>query len=219
MKWRVAAPDFSNLTRREEGGYWGNNQLTSNEAQNRKRQVDIRQLKIDGALESYDGISSAWARVNFRSNGLEITLKPRAAELGMTQQLLAREIRQAFYGEEAQRVQRGIDSIRVMVRLPEKERRSLHTLEQLRIRTPRGAEIPLATVAEIEFVKAPSFVERNNGAEVIRIGGQPVDEYVDIVGISKDLAAKIEALCAEADTLFNGSVMLPKRRKLKDARF
>ena len=158
--------------------------------------------QISDLLEGYEGISSAWARVNFRSNGLEFTLKPRAAELDVTQQLLAREIRQAFFGEEAQRVQRGIDSIRVMVRLPEEERRSLHTLDQLKIRTPRGAEVPLATVAEVEFVKAPSFVERNDGAEVIRIGGQPIDENVDIVGISKDLEPKIEALCAEGGYTF-----------------
>lgn len=158
--------------------------------------------RIRDLLEGYEGISSAWAMVNFRSNGLELTLKTRAAELGLNQQLLAREVRQAFFGEEAQRVQRGIDSIRVMVRLPEEERNSLQTLDELKIRTPRGAQVPLATVAEVEFVKTPSFVERNDGAEVIRIGGQPVDENVDIVGISRELQPKIEALCADGGYTF-----------------
>ncbi|MEE2642864.1 MAG: efflux RND transporter permease subunit [Planctomycetota bacterium] len=153
---------------------------------------------IKSMLEKFEGISSAWARINEGQDELEISLKPRAADLGLTQQLLARQIRQAFYGEEAQRVQRGIDDIRVMVRLPRQARKSLHTLDNLRIRTPRGAEIALSTVAEVRFTKAPTFVERNDGAEVIRIGAQAVDDDVDMVGISKEIAPKLDAMCQEA---------------------
>lgn len=151
--------------------------------------------RIKELLEGYEGVSTAWARVNYGQDELELSLKPRAAELGLDQQLLARQIRQAFYGEEAQRVQRGVDDIRVMVRLPKKERESLYTLRQMKIRTPRGAQVPLETVADVDFTKAPSFVERNDGAEIIRIGCQPVDEEVDILGISKDLTPKLEAMC------------------------
>lgn len=157
--------------------------------------------RIKDMLESYEGISTAWARVNYGQDELELALKPRAAELGLTQQLLARQIRQAFYGEEAQRVQRDIDDIRVMVRLPKEARESLHTLDQLKIRTPRGADVSLATVAEIQFKKAPSFVERNDGAEVIRIGAQPVDEYVDVMGISREITPRILEMCNEGEKL------------------
>lgn len=151
---------------------------------------------IEAMLRSYEGISSASARVNEGQDELELSLKPRAAELGLTQQLLAQQIRQAFYGEEAQRVQRGVDDIRVMVRLPKKDRESLHTLDQLKIRTPRGAVIPLETVADVQFKKAPTFVERNDGAEILRIGAQPVDETIDLVGISKEIAPKLDKMCA-----------------------
>jgi multidrug efflux pump subunit AcrB len=152
-------------------------------------------------LESYGGIRTAWAQVNYGQDELEFTLKPRAAELGLNQASLARQIRQAFYGEEAQRVQRGIDDIRVMVRLPKADRETLHTLDQMKIRTPRGAEVPLATVAEVHFTKAPSFVERNDGAEVIRIGAQPIDETVDVIGIARELEPKLIAMCAEGEEL------------------
>lgn len=154
-----------------------------------------REIKL--MLESYDDIVTAWADVNYGQDELELTLKPRAAELGLTQAMLAQQIRQAFFGEEAQRVQRGIDDIRVMVRLPKESRESLNTLDQFKIRTPRGAYVPLATVADVSFTKAPSFVERNDGAEVIRCGGQPKDETVDIIGISKELEPKIAKLCRE----------------------
>ena len=119
--------------------------------------------------------------------------------MGLTQSLLAQQIRQAFYGEEAQRLQRGIDDIRVMVRLPKKARDSLHTLDQLKIRTPRGAEVPLATVADIKFTKAPSFVERNDGAEVLRCGAQPEHENVDIMGIAREIKPQLDAMCQEAN--------------------
>lgn len=151
--------------------------------------------EIKEMLEGYDEISSAWARINYGQDELELRLKPRAAELGLTQSMLARQIRQAFYGEEAQRVQRGIDDIRVMVRLPKKDRQSLHTLEQLKVRTPRGANVPISTVAEVSFTKAPSFVERNDGAEIIRCGGQPVDETVDVIGIAEEIRPKLDELC------------------------
>ncbi|MCP4190146.1 MAG: efflux RND transporter permease subunit [Planctomycetaceae bacterium] len=159
-----------------------------------------QEIKI--LLESFEGISSAWARVNYGQDELELSLKPRAAELGLTQSLLAQQIRQAFYGEEAQRVQRGIDDIRVMVRLPKDARESLHTLDQLKIRTPRGAEVPLATVANIKFTKAPSFVERNDGAEVLRCGAQPENESVDIMGIAREIKPQLDAMCQEADLTY-----------------
>lgn len=165
-----------------------------------EKKAEIAQ-KIKELLESYDSISTAWARINLGQDELEFTLKPRAAELGLNQQLLARQIRQAFYGEEAQRVQRGIDDIRVMVRLPKEHRESLHTLDQMKIRTPRGADVPLSTIAEVNFAKAPSFVERNDGAEIIRIGAQPIDETVDIVGIAREIEPRILELCNEGEDL------------------
>ena len=95
-------------------------------------------------------------------------------------------------------MQRGIDDIRVMVRLPKDSRESLHTLNKMKIRTPRGANVPLETVAEVNFTKAPSFVERNDGAEIIRIGAQPEDENVDVIGIAKEMTPQLDTMCRDA---------------------
>lgn len=164
------------------------------------KKAEIAQ-RMKTLLESYGGIRTAWAQINYGQDELELSLKPRAAELGVTQVLLARQVRQAFYGEEAQRVQRGVDDIRVMVRLPRVDRERLHTLDHLRIRTPRGAEVPLATVAEVRFTKAPSFVERNDRAEVIRIGAQPADESVNLISIARELEPRLLELCLEGEGL------------------
>lgn len=151
--------------------------------------------EIRRMLQEYDGFSSTWANINYGQDELELTLKPLASDLGVTQQLLAQQVRRAFFGEEAQRVQRGVDDVRVMVRLPRRQRDSLHTLDRMRIRTPRGAHVPLSTIAEITFVKASSSINRKDGAQILRIGAQLEDETVDVLGISKELTPKIDELC------------------------
>ncbi|MGI9239227.1 MAG: efflux RND transporter permease subunit [Verrucomicrobiales bacterium] len=150
--------------------------------------------EIEALFEGYDEIADAWARVNDGSDELEISLKPRAAELQLTQQMLATQIRQALFGQEAQRVLRGRDDIRVMVRLTQEERQSLHTLDTLKIRTPAGGEVSLASVAEVNQVKAPGRLERVDGAEVIDIGARPKDEDVDLMRIAKEVAPAIQQL-------------------------
>jgi len=69
---------------------------------------------------------------------------------------LGRQVRQAFYGEEAQRIQRGQNELKVMVRYPLDERRSIADLENMRIRTPSGDEVPFGSVAEVSFGEAYS---------------------------------------------------------------
>ncbi len=157
--------------------------------------------RVADLIESKEGIRTAWARVNHGQDELEFRLKPRALELGLTQRQLAQQIRQAFYGEEAQRLLRDSSEIRVMVRLPREARESLDTLDRIRVRTPGGAEVPLATVADVAFVKAPSFVERNDRAEVVRIGAMPEDETVDIVGIAKAAVPEIQEIVSEGKGL------------------
>lgn len=103
---------------------------------------------------------------------VQLRIRPQAETLGLTQQMLARQVRQAFYGEEAQRVQRGRDDLKVMVRYPEAERRSLGDLEQLRVRTADGAEVPLYEVATVGFGNAPASIQRKNRKRALRVSGE-----------------------------------------------
>ena len=99
---------------------------------------------------------------NFKPGKIEIKLRLKASarSLGVTLADLARQVRQAFYGDEALRLQRGRDDIKVMVRYSEPERRTLGTIEEMRIRTPQGAEIPFSEVAEVNYGRGYSTINR-----------------------------------------------------------
>ncbi len=108
---------------------------------------------------------------SFRDGKEEIQLDilPSAEPLGLTLSDLGRQVRQAFYGEEAQRIQRGRDDIRVMVRYPESERRSLDDLDNLRIRTPDGGEVPFYAVAEARLGRGYANIKRADRRRVIDV--------------------------------------------------
>jgi len=157
--------------------------------------------EIRALFQNEEEIAGAYAQVNEGSDGMEITLKPRAAELKLDQRMLATQIRQALYGQEAQRILRGQDDIRVMVRLTQEERESLHTLDTLKIRTPDGGQVSLVSVATVTPVKTPSRLERIDGAEVIQIGAQPKDEDVDLMRIAKYATPEIQRLVNTGEDL------------------
>lgn len=152
--------------------------------------------EMEAILESYQGIANASADVARGQNELHVTLKPEGSSLGLTQAELARQIRSAFFGDQAQRVQRGRDDVRVMVRLPLDQRQSLHTLDQLHIRTPDGGNAPFHSVADARFVPARSDIRRIDGAQVIEIDARPEDETVDVIAIAKQVAPRLDALLA-----------------------
>ena len=108
---------------------------------------------------------------SFRSGKKEIKLSilPSGESLGLTLSDLARQVRQAFYGEEAQRVQRGREDVRVMIRYPEDERGSLDALNSMRIRTPDGNEVPFATVAKGEEGVGFSTIRRSEGKRIVNV--------------------------------------------------
>jgi multidrug efflux pump subunit AcrB len=150
--------------------------------------------EIKTVLESYEGIADAWDDAGGNRDELHITIRPEGEALGLTQRDLSRQVRAAFFGEQAQRVQRDRDDIRVMVRLPLAQRQSLSTLDQLRIRTPSGGEAPFHSVASATFARARSDITRIDGAQVVSISAKPADEGVDVVNISRNFAPQLDVL-------------------------
>ena len=130
---------------------------------------------------------------SFRAGKVEMQLgiKPAAETLGLTLQDLGRQVRQAFYGEEAQRIQRGRDDIRVMVRYPRDDRRSLGDLENMRIRTPNGGEVPFGQVAQVEPGRGFASIKRVDRNRAVNVTAS-VDPAVTSAGaVIADLEARI----------------------------
>ena len=159
--------------------------------------------QIEDLLEGYEGIYRAGSDKGRRRDELEITLKDRARELGLTEVQLARQVRSAFFGDEAQRIQRDREEIRVMIRLPERLRENLHTLYAMQIRTTSGETIPFSHVANATVVQAPSRIERKNGARVMQIGASSVDKSTDIISIAERAAPEIDEIVATAGGVLN----------------
>ncbi len=103
---------------------------------------------------------------------IRLSIRPEGEALGLTLADLARQVRQGFYGEEVQRIQRGRDEVKVMVRYTEAERRSLASLERMRIRVPGGGEVPFATVARATTSRAPATIRRVDRKRSLQVTAQ-----------------------------------------------
>ncbi|MCD4811963.1 efflux RND transporter permease subunit [bacterium] len=108
---------------------------------------------------------------------MQLKLKPVARSTGLTLNDLARQVRHAFHGAEALRLQRDGDEIKVLVRYPESERRSLDFVQEMRIRTPQGVEVPFSHVALVKMEQGYVSIQRAQRRRVIKVAAD-VDETV-----------------------------------------
>jgi len=131
----------------------------------------LRQAASDvaAAIERYPGVEDVRKGFGREMPQLNFEIKPEGRSLGITARDLGRQIRHAFYGAEALRQPRDRDELRVMVKLPETDRRSLSGLEELLIRAPGGGEIPLNQAAIVTRTNAPVVIERVDGARVVDV--------------------------------------------------
>lgn len=109
-----------------------------------------------------DGFSPGKQQIDF-------SIRPEGRSLGLTAQIVAKQVRHAFYGTQVLKQQRGRNEITVMVRLPESERVSEYNLEELIIRTPAGAEVPLRQVVNVKRGRAYTNISRRDGRRVVSI--------------------------------------------------
>ncbi|HSG88297.1 MAG TPA: efflux RND transporter permease subunit [Pseudomonadales bacterium] len=135
---------------------------------------DVDQLRMMASelraeLGRYSGVFDISDSFRAGKQEIKLELTPAARTLGLTMNDLASQVRQAFYGLEVQRVQRGVDDLRIMVRYPEDERRSIGNLEDMRIRTADGTEVPFSTVAIAQIGRGYSSINREDGKRIVNV--------------------------------------------------
>ena len=118
---------------------------------------------------------------------LQLSLKPEGSTLGLTLNDLARQVRHAFYGAEALRYQRGRDEVKVLVRYPENERRSMGFVEGMRIRTADGFETPFSQVAQMNMEQSYVDIKRAQRRRVIKITADVNEKQINANEIRKRL--------------------------------
>ena len=129
-----------------------------------------------------------------------LDLKPTAYMLGLNEASIATQVRQGFYGGQAQRLQEGRDELRIWVRYPEEGRERIGQMENMKIKTPQG-EFPLTELVDYEMKRGPVNIQRFNGRREIRVNADMVDPDASVTEILDQINREI---IPEVEVMFPG---------------
>ena len=157
---------------------------------------DLEELKGASAylkekLASYTGVIDIKDSFSIGKEEIQLTLLPSAKNYGITMANLAMQVRQAFYGLEVQSLSRGKDEVKVFIRYPSTERKTVKSLENLLVRTPQQLEIPIRQIANLEFTQGYSNISRIDRKRAINVTAD--------VDISKTTSNEVVASVTQFD--------------------
>jgi multidrug efflux pump subunit AcrB len=132
--------------------------------------------EVEDQLRSYDTLYDVRNNLESASEEIRLELKPGAQKLGLTLADVTRQVRQAYYGEEVQRIPRNGQDVRVMVHYPIESRQSIESLKHFRVRTNDGREVPLLAVADLEYAPGIKRIQRWNGSRAARVSADLKDD-------------------------------------------
>jgi multidrug efflux pump subunit AcrB len=138
-------------------------------------------------LATYPGVFEIEDSLSDGKEELRIELSPQGHLLGLTRAEIVRQVGQAFKGLEAQRIQRGRDDIRVLVRFPVNERDTLSSLDEMLITAPNGRQVPLANVANLYPGKGPSQITRIDRYRVLNVTADIDKDNTNMTVLQADL--------------------------------
>ena len=133
---------------------------------------------------------------------LRVEVSPQGHVLGLTRNDIVGQIGEAFKGYQVQRIQRGQEDIRVIVRFPISERRSYDTLSEMLIRTPQGARVPLSHVATLSPGIAPTEIYRVDGERTISVTADVDRERENLTVLMADLDNYVRELLTQYPSVY-----------------
>nr|VFK47376.1 MAG: Multidrug efflux pump subunit AcrB [Candidatus Kentron sp. TC] len=143
--------------------------------------------EVKARLSGYPGVFDIKDSFDTAREEIKLRLRPEAELLGLSVSDLGRQVRHAFFGAEAQRIQRGRDDVRVMVRYPLRERRSETNLAHMRVRTPSGVEVPFSEVVDVTEGVGFSTIRRVDRHRSIDVTADIDKKKTDVNRIVRDL--------------------------------
>ena len=150
-------------------------------------QLEPASEELKNYLANIAGVYDVRSSYSRGDREIQMELKDEAKNLGVTLTDLGRQVRQSFYGEEAQRIQRGRDEVKVMVRYPLEERQSIGNLESMRVRTPQGDEVPFSEVAEVHMGSTFSSIRRYNRERIVSLSADVDTGVIASAEVIKDV--------------------------------
>jgi multidrug efflux pump subunit AcrB len=186
-------PGAETLTFRAEMGRAGdpvNIELRSNNVDDLRAMAD----QVKARLETYPTLFDITDNLSDGKEELQLELTPQAHLLGLTRSDIIRQVRQNFFGIEVQRVQRGRDDVRVMVRLPLDERQAIAGLKGILINTPGGGQVPLDEIAQLVPGKSPSAIYRVNQYRTVSVVSDMDKDNTNTTLLNRDLNAFLTEL-------------------------
>lgn len=157
------------LNYRAEIGGWGGAPINIELKGRDTESLNELAEKLKRQLGQYAAVSDIEDSLSDGKEELQLALKPEARLLGLDLNTVARQVRQAVFGFEVQRVQRGRDEVRVMVRYPLESRQSIETLEQMMIRVGPNTEVPLWQIANVIPGLSPDSILRVDRQRTISV--------------------------------------------------
>jgi len=145
-------------------------------------------------LATYPGVFEISDSLSDGKEELQIELSPQGYLIGLTRTDIVNQVGQAFKGLQAQRIQRGRDDIRVLVRFPIDERRTISSLNEMLITAPNGRLIPLANVAVIKPGRGPSQIQRIDGYRVLNVTADVDKANTNMIVMQDELRNFVDAM-------------------------
>ncbi|MEG3759462.1 efflux RND transporter permease subunit [Pseudoalteromonas carrageenovora] len=143
--------------------------------------------KLKAKLQSMEGVGDVNDSLQSATDEVQLDLKPLAYSMGLTLADVASQVSFSYYGLEAQRILREGEEIKVMIRYPESERNSISNIQNARIITPTGAEVPLSEVADVRLVDGVNRIRRENSNRTVNVWAAVNTDQVEPFAIAQEI--------------------------------
>ncbi|MDT0602089.1 efflux RND transporter permease subunit [Thalassotalea castellviae] len=153
-------------------------------------QVKTRLTQYPTVFEISDSLSNG-------KEELTIELTEQGHAMGMSSSFVTRQVRNAFFGSQIQRIQRGRDDVRVMLKFPLSERKSIANLSNMLIRTPQGGKVPLSHVATLKPGKSPSAINRIDRYRTVNVTADIDKQNTNMTVLNAELQPYLEELTSK----------------------
>ncbi len=154
-------------------------------------QLDNAKEYLKAELKKLSELKEVQDNVDIGKREMQFELSPQAYFMGLSHEQITKQVRQGFFGEEVQRLQKGKDEVRVWVRYPSSGRVSIGQLEDMKIKTDKGEEFPLTELISYDFNRSIAGIRHYSGTRVISVFADMVDPYGEVPPVMKKVTDEI----------------------------